>query len=312
MTCGPYDASQPARGAGDNRCPRDWQVIELQQCMPQDIIVTIENDTLDDIGDYSGGSLNLDLDADSLNLDEKVRLVYRDHYTSHSLHIALGERISARQFKFDINPGHVACPGLFVGEIIVWNDTSGDIVLSDTDEVANIPEVSAEAGSENYQINWVHRVFVEISPANLSIATNYPLSIAEVRMLLRDECPASNFLIDDLEYTNKEITYAIHRAVDYWNEVPPPVRKYSYASFPHRYHWGLAVMGSLLRQAALHKLRNWLPYSAGGISVQDQQNWEMYQKLGNQYWDEYREWVQGKKIELNVGGAFGGFTGWGE
>jgi len=129
-------------------------------------------------------------------------------------------------------------------------------------------------------------------------------------MIIRDECPSANFLIDELEYSDVEIFAALRRCVDYWNEIPPPVARYSYSRFPYRYHWALGATGLLMRQVATHKLRNFLDYSAAGISVNEQGRWRDYQAVGDQYWAEYREWVQRKKYEININGGFGSISGW--
>ena len=302
---GPYDVSPPQRGASDARCPKYWQTLFLQQGVPAVYTLTLIDTVLDNVGDYSDGE---EIAVGSSNLGELVRLVFRDHYTNAVTTVVVGQRTSADTFQFDFNTGHLVCPGLFVGEIIIYDNTSDAGFQTDA-EITGVPDSTADSDTEGYLPVWLHRVFVEIEPSNVTGGTRYPLSIAELRLIMRDECPAGNFLIDDLEYADKEIFHAINRVVDCWNETPPVVNTYSYANFPFRFYWSKGVMGLLMRQAGRHRLRNWLPYTAGGITVGDHQIWQMYHQLGDQYWAEFQTWMRTKKVEQNIDGAFGGFSG---
>ena len=68
-----------------------------------------------------------------------------------------------------------------------------------------------------------------------------PISIAEVRLILRDVCPEQNFLIDDVEFSDTEIAYCITRPVDEFNEKYQPKTQFTPSTFPFRFHWASAT-----------------------------------------------------------------------
>jgi len=134
--------------------------------------------------------------------------------------------------------------------------------------------------------------------------SNQMLSVAEIRMSIRDVDPESNFLLDELDFKTNEIALMIRRAVDYWNETPPPVAYYKATNFPYRYHLSLGVIGALHNMASIHKMRNNLDYTAGGVTVQDTAKWKQYAEIGARLWDEYRQWVKHMKYQINIEGGY--------
>lgn len=138
-----------------------------------------------------------------------------------------------------------------------------------------------------------------------------PLSMAEVRLAVRDVCPEMNFLIDTVEFKDEEIAWALRRPIDYWNEAQPPLNViYSPQTFPFRYNWMEATISMLLRTVAVWLRRNDLDYSAGGLTVADTKKWPEYQRMATERWQEYKEWVKNKKIELNVASGFSSIGGY--
>ena len=152
----------------------------------------------------------------------------------------------------------------------------------------------------------VYPFFLIVTPTlgGNSSDTMQSLSVAEIRMTLRDSDGASNFLLDELDFKTNEIALMIRRAVDYWNEIPPPLQSYNSSNFPWRYHLSLGVAGLLHQMASIHKMRNNLDYTAGGVTVADTIKWQQYENIGNRLWDEYRKWVRDKKYQLNIEGGF--------
>ena len=138
------------------------------------------------------------------------------------------------------------------------------------------------------------------SPAH----SNQMLSIAEIRMTMRDTDPEGNFLIDELDFKTNEIALMVRRCVDYWNEQPPPVARYKPTNFPFRYHLSIAVVAELHKMAAIHKMRGDLPYQAGGLTIQDTIKWQQYRQLGVEMWDRWVDWVKHKKYEINIEGGY--------
>ena len=143
--------------------------------------------------------------------------------------------------------------------------------------------------------------WVEVT-GTLDDKQNYrPLSVAEIRLSVRDRCAEDNFLLDNFEWSDDEIMFAITRPVDWWNEMAPNgVPRYTYTSFPFRYHWLDAVIGELLKMAGLHLSRNRMNLTAGGINTDDKARAEMYMQASTKYIQEYRNWATAKIWSLNV------------
>jgi len=137
---------------------------------------------------------------------------------------------------------------------------------------------------------------------------NRPLTIPEVRMTLRDVCPGYNTLLDDLEFSDTEIAFAISKPVDEWNETSPNLPQYSYtpATFPWRDSWLRATCAHLLNTAAYHYLRNDIKVAAGGLDIDDKAKHAGYRQIAQQLRQEWLAWIIRKKRELNMGLCFGG------
>ena len=129
------------------------------------------------------------------------------------------------------------------------------------------------------------------------------LGIAEIRMTLRDTDPEGNFLLEELNFTRSEIALCIRRCIDYWNETLPPVTVYKPTNFPWRYHLSKGVAALLHQMAANHKMRNDLPYKAGGVTVQDTIKFTQYLDFYKLYWGEWIQWVKDKKYQINISGG---------
>jgi hypothetical protein len=134
-------------------------------------------------------------------------------------------------------------------------------------------------------------------------------SIAEIRLELRDSSPLENDLLDDsVAFDNSEIVVCQRNCVDYWNEALPPVGPaYTTQNFPYRYWWKRGTKAQLFWIAAEWHRKNQVAYSAGGVSYDEHgQKAEQYDKAASDMWQEYRQWVQQKKMSINMD------AGWGE
>jgi hypothetical protein len=159
---------------------------------------------------------------------------------------------------------------------------------------------------------WEHGVlrmqypfYVDITP-NLAVYHPYggPLHFAEIRLSVRDICPEMNFLIDQVEFKDEELAWAMHRPIDQWNETPPPVTIFSYTNFPFRYHWLEATVAELLFMTAQWMRRNDLDYSAAGLTVADTKKWPDYWKMAQERRLRWETWMKNKKIEINLSQAY--------
>ena len=140
--------------------------------------------------------------------------------------------------------------------------------------------------------------------------TNNTITIPDVRMALLDRCAADNVLLDDVEFSDSEISFAIRRPVDEWNERPPRISTYQYttATFPYRYYWTEAACGELLKMSGRNLIRNKLNYKAGGVSVDDKSRAPIYMQLGEQIHQQYLEWMMHEKARLNAESVYGNVT----
>jgi hypothetical protein len=151
--------------------------------------------------------------------------------------------------------------------------------------------------------------YVEVTPSLAwSARREMPLTIAEIRMWLRDNSPEDNFLLDEVEFKDSEIMAAIRRGVDLWNETPPMMQRYHYtaANFPYRSAWIDVTIGFLKSSAYHWFLRNHLQYNAGGVAIDDKNKWQAYRQDAMEAKDRYVNWMKDVKPQLNAGQAWGG------
>jgi hypothetical protein len=132
-----------------------------------------------------------------------------------------------------------------------------------------------------------------------------PITIAEVRLLLRDECAGQNFLLDDVEFDDSQIVMAMTLPIDEFNETNMPRTHFVLRNFPYKFHWRRAVTGYLLDIAAKGYVRNHLDYQAGDVKVADKMKYEAYQAMASQILQEWRRFVVQEKMNINVGHGYG-------
>lgn len=180
------------------------------------------------------------------------------------------------------------------------------------------PELSERAGiflaqiqvgiNEDYVFG-AYSLYINIEPNLAKQQLCGLLTIPEIRMHLRDQDPALNTLLDEYEFTETEIMHAIRKPVDLWNEALPPVAPHSPSTFPYRYNWLEATCAFLLKSAAHRLRRNILDYSAGGVTVQDQANYDRYEAIAAKMLDEYKAWTADRKTAINFSLGFSSLGG---
>ena len=127
------------------------------------------------------------------------------------------------------------------------------------------------------------------------------LTDLDVRIWLRDNNPEANLLIDDYEYDPEEIRTAMTLTVDYYNDLPPVgMGRIDYTRFPWRSRLLCGTAANLLFIAAHRFRRNALKYSAGGMTIADQEKYQEYDAAGGRLWEEYKEWAVAHKRSLNI------------
>jgi hypothetical protein len=137
---------------------------------------------------------------------------------------------------------------------------------------------------------------------------NDPITIGEVRMALFDRCPQDNEFLDDVEFKDTEIIYAIRRIVDLWNEEKPVIAGaiYTMATFPYRYHGVNAACGELMRMRGIQLMRNSMPINTGSGRIDDKERANPYIKIGEEMINSYRQWMRTEKSRINSNNVFGG------
>lgn len=131
-----------------------------------------------------------------------------------------------------------------------------------------------------------------------------PPTLGELRLVLRDTLVENN-LLDDVEFDDAELYYNIVRPIQEWNHMPPPVAVFTTRNFPFREAWTNAVVGKLLRTAAIWYERNRLAAAHGGITVDDKNKMNPYLVLAQQFDGEWKQFVTAKKVEYNVAQCYG-------
>lgn len=131
-----------------------------------------------------------------------------------------------------------------------------------------------------------------------------PPTIREIRLHLRDT-GQENDLLQDVEFDAVEILDAIKHPVMYWNEFPPTICSYTCSNFPWRHHWRNGIVAELLKTAAHHYMRNKMQASSGGLNVDDKNKDQPYLQLAQMYEQEWKMFVQRKKMEINLGELYG-------
>jgi len=270
-------------------CPNEWPVLSLTQDALSEYTVTIR--------DAQGLPIPLE--------EYSVCLVAKDAFGSNQVYLNVEGIVDAEEgtAAFSIPCSSLTRAGLFLGELVLFIP---DPESGSSSSVEDTTSTRFCATDVRYRLPCYVEVIPNLANNTYWASCSGPLTIAEIRLAIRDKCVEDNFLLDNVEFSDTEIAWAIRRPVEYWNEQPPPLRPcYTPANFPYRYNWTVGVIGELLRIAGPHYERNRLRYSAGGLSVDDKDKANFYTNLGDRYIQEYREWVQQKKYSINVGNAFG-------
>jgi hypothetical protein len=271
-------------------CPNEWPTLFYQQltCGKQTVCVK----------DRKGCPIDL--------TNKRVCLLISDVPGSTGIQYGgEGEVVEGEEGSvcFEFEAAVLKVPGLFPAEIQVYE--------TELCEESSCPEEESSSGEELVatptKLIYRARAFVEVATNLEDLGqVRYPITIAEVRLAIRDKCPLDNFLLDNVQFTNTEIAWAMRRPVEWFNETPPNFRvTYSPANFPWRYnHLNGTVAELLIMVAGMNEERNRLTYSAAGLSVGDKDHGKAYMQIGQQMKAEYQKWGLGKKKAMNMEMAF--------
>lgn len=140
------------------------------------------------------------------------------------------------------------------------------------------------------------------SDARVNLQAKGPPTFNEIRMALLDSSAAENYWLDDVEFHDDQIAYAVVRPIRQWNESPPPMRRHRYSTrnFPFREAWLKAILGHLFTTAAHNYRRNHVNHSAGGVALNDKDKERNYLAIGQQLLREWDVFVATKRTQLNI------------
>lgn len=128
------------------------------------------------------------------------------------------------------------------------------------------------------------------------------LVYTDVQSFIQDS-PATNYLLDNYEFTQTRIELAISIALSEANMVPPRTT-YTVFSFPSQ---GLLLDGTLWKlfegQAAFYA-RSSLPISDGGLVVPIEEKFESYTAMAAQFKANFLDGLNRMKVENNMEGAW--------
>ncbi len=136
-------------------------------------------------------------------------------------------------------------------------------------------------------------------------------TVDEVRQAVRD-FPASRRLLGDYEFSVADVAGAVRRAIGRFNAVAPRIVAYDTAHWPAAFAVPLldGVLAELFEVSGAYFRANYLPYSAGGVSVDDTVKEKDYMAAAKLYRDRWERWAVVTKIGINIESAYGSSPSW--
>lgn len=269
------------------RCPNEWPTLRCDMMTQKDATIQVK--------DKDGVVLQLD------PADHIVCVVAKE--TIETLNFQVNKDASITngaegEISFTLDETDTNAPGIFIGEVIVYENLADASSSS-----SSSPGENGDRGAVLFRYPFYMEIARNISHFDPSLTG---FTIAEVRLMIRDKCSEDNFLLDSVEFSDTEISWAIAHPVEYWNEIPPPLTPvYTTKNFPYRYNWSSGIIGELLGLAALNYERNRLQYSAANLAVDDKDKANFYTQASRQYLQAYQTWVLQKKKSLNLAQMYG-------
>lgn len=127
----------------------------------------------------------------------------------------------------------------------------------------------------------------------------------QIRVFCMDR-PEQNSLLRGVRWSPEEIEAAQIMVVSYFNESPPSIStSYTVESFPFSYAMLTGCAGHLLKSAAINQASNQLTYQLDGVQVADNDKADIFSRMGQQFWDEFKLMVTATKMQRNVADCFG-------
>ena len=136
------------------------------------------------------------------------------------------------------------------------------------------------------------------TPVVAAVSTDV-VSADEMRDFLRDKAP-NNPLLDDVEFSDTEMTTAVARAVDHANAIDRPM-EWTVTSFPNKYVLLLGAGAYLMQSESFRQVRNEAQYQDGNvqpIGIDNKQS--LYMGIAQSLKAEFMQLVRSIKIQDNM------------
>lgn len=137
-----------------------------------------------------------------------------------------------------------------------------------------------------------------------------PPTVAEVRTALRDH-PGANRLLGDYEFDPAEIGQAMVSAVQQFMTAFPPLPiKVNTVTWPSEWRrpWLDGILAYLFETAASYCRRGNLPYTAGGMTIDDLKKEPEYLQAAQIYRQRFAEWTKTTRTALSLRAAWGSIS----
>lgn len=172
----------------------------------------------------------------------------------------------------------------------------------DTIDRQGLHYAEIQCRNQQDELKDVFKCCVQIQKSLSSCGKEFrPLTIAQVRMEIYDTSGMQNELLNDLQFSDIVIARCMQRAVQDWNEMPPELsRELTVSTFPFKSNLCTGASGYLFRMAATRYIRNQMRHSNAGLSIDDNDKGQMYMQLAQNALQEWRNWVQTKKTQINM------------
>jgi hypothetical protein len=133
------------------------------------------------------------------------------------------------------------------------------------------------------------------------------LTLGQVTRFLRDH-PSYNILLDDVQFSEEEVTDAMHFAVSQYNAITP-VTQFTETNFPNDYIFLVGTCAHLMRSEAFRQLRNQLTYNDGDVNpIGVDDKYAAYMTLRNELNAEWKELSRAMKTQTNMEQAYGSLS----
>lgn len=151
-------------------------------------------------------------------------------------------------------------------------------------------------------------IYIDPSPVFTNHGSGIP-TISDIRQTIRD-FPNNRRLLGTYEFTIPEIAGAVRRTISKFNSHHPKNVVFSSLNWPRLHSDQLieGILSELFEMSAAYFRANYLPYSAGGITIDDTVKEKDYLNAANVYKSRWDRWCTMFKMSKNIEDSFGSNT----